>query len=952
MADRFDAFISYSRAASASLAIDLQLGIERFAKPWYRLRASRVFRDDSSMSANTSLWATIEGGLTDAGWLILIATPEAASSEYVDQEIAWWIAHKGASTILLVHAGGELSWDRVAGTFSASTDSVPLSLRTAYAQEPRWIDMRWYSAPDSLGKADTRFVERVADLTAAVRGAERDELVGENVRQHRRALTFLRTGIAALAGLLVVSLVATVIAVAQGSEAARQRDAAETQARIATARQLAATSLSLQGSNATVAKLLAVYAYQLNADPQTQAALLAAVSTQSGDTSLSIDVGEPVTALGGASDGSVVILGTDSGRILEWTPGQGDPTELGSLPGKIATLSTSADGNVVGATAQYLDENGQFFLTDTGLWIDGAEVELPVEAMPPLAVSPSGDTVGFEVELPDDHVSPGFDADSGFEFLRRDTGFEAVSDALVFSPGAYEFALPSDDEVVAWVGTEEGGQVQRRTLDGFDVITDAQTPGGVPRDHVGQLSPTGEYIVQVDRNSSFDGATENEIPIYSTAQDTESPTLLGYALNTSVEAIAMTGDASRFATAAAGVIYVSRPREASATYTEPLVLTGSVSILALDFLNPDTLVSSSGTAATLRRLGGGNPLQTDVSFSSANTDGAAHDLPLRLNLNDDGSRLVTLEQGYFSGEIDQAEGNSSWRTVGADEPVLVAGVPLAWKSNTEAFLLSEAGLGLYDAESGELTDLTADIPFTLTDLNLVEDAVSLDQARYRADSNALRVATPTEIVELDGSTGAVRTSWPLPGARLSPDGRYAVTSTEDAGSYSSTVTDLESGSVTDVPGVGIAPAEFRGPYVAVIESRETAALWNAQGTESFGSFPNPFTGPLAVSEDGSLAASYSIDGVVSVISVLTGQVLGRFDIHGSSFENSGVAFSGDGTVLVGSHSSFGGGSYSIIDLDPANWVDAVCSSAGRDLTATEWKRYTGQPLPDGLGCST
>jgi hypothetical protein len=79
----FDAFISYSRRASTTLATDLQVAVEKFAKPWNRLRAVRVFRDDASMSANPALWSTIENGLTEAGWFILLASPAAAQSEYV-----------------------------------------------------------------------------------------------------------------------------------------------------------------------------------------------------------------------------------------------------------------------------------------------------------------------------------------------------------------------------------------------------------------------------------------------------------------------------------------------------------------------------------------------------------------------------------------------------------------------------------------------------------------------------------------------------------------------------------------------------------------------------------------------------------------------------------------------------------------------------------------------------
>ena len=64
--DQFDVFISYARAASSDLADDLHTGLEKFAKPWHRLQAIRVFHDDSSMAANTALWKTIERGLSEA----------------------------------------------------------------------------------------------------------------------------------------------------------------------------------------------------------------------------------------------------------------------------------------------------------------------------------------------------------------------------------------------------------------------------------------------------------------------------------------------------------------------------------------------------------------------------------------------------------------------------------------------------------------------------------------------------------------------------------------------------------------------------------------------------------------------------------------------------------------------------------------------------------------------
>ena len=51
----YDAFISYSHAVDGRLAPALQSALQRFSKPWYRLRALRIFRDNASLSANPAL---------------------------------------------------------------------------------------------------------------------------------------------------------------------------------------------------------------------------------------------------------------------------------------------------------------------------------------------------------------------------------------------------------------------------------------------------------------------------------------------------------------------------------------------------------------------------------------------------------------------------------------------------------------------------------------------------------------------------------------------------------------------------------------------------------------------------------------------------------------------------------------------------------------------------------
>src|SRR5215467_3455586 len=56
----YDAFISYSHQHDGHIAPALENALERFAKPWYRLRALRVFRDTTNLGANPSLWGSIQ----------------------------------------------------------------------------------------------------------------------------------------------------------------------------------------------------------------------------------------------------------------------------------------------------------------------------------------------------------------------------------------------------------------------------------------------------------------------------------------------------------------------------------------------------------------------------------------------------------------------------------------------------------------------------------------------------------------------------------------------------------------------------------------------------------------------------------------------------------------------------------------------------------------------------
>ena len=103
----YDAFVSYSHAKDKPIAAALQSVVQKLGKPWYRRRALRVFRDDTSLSATPSLWPTIEQALGQSRFLILLASPEAAASPWVNKEVAYWLEHKGADTLLIAVTDGD-----------------------------------------------------------------------------------------------------------------------------------------------------------------------------------------------------------------------------------------------------------------------------------------------------------------------------------------------------------------------------------------------------------------------------------------------------------------------------------------------------------------------------------------------------------------------------------------------------------------------------------------------------------------------------------------------------------------------------------------------------------------------------------------------------------------------------------------------------------------------------
>ncbi len=207
----YDGFISYSHAADDLLAPRLQAGLQRFAKPWWRRRAVRLFRDESSLAANPHLWSSIVEALDSSEWFVLLLSPEAAGSVWVGREIEHWLADRDPGRIIPVVTSGDFGW-----------------LHGVFLEEPRWVDFRFAKGETQLDLNNPEFAAAVADVASAIRGVPKDELASEEVKQHRRTIRTVW-----VAGLALVSL--AVAAVGFAISADRQAKIAEENERLAIA---------------------------------------------------------------------------------------------------------------------------------------------------------------------------------------------------------------------------------------------------------------------------------------------------------------------------------------------------------------------------------------------------------------------------------------------------------------------------------------------------------------------------------------------------------------------------------------------------------------------------------------------------------------------------------------------------------------------------------------------
>jgi len=158
-------------------------------------RIRPVFRDRDDLSSVADLDTTVKQALADAENLVVVCSPHAASSHWVNEEIRHFARLGRTARIFCIIVGGDPAAD---GSVAAC---FPAALAEAGLKEPLAADVRKWADGKNIAKLK---------LIAGLLGIRLDELRRRELQRRRKTQALAGLGIVVAVSLIIVTLVAQI----------------------------------------------------------------------------------------------------------------------------------------------------------------------------------------------------------------------------------------------------------------------------------------------------------------------------------------------------------------------------------------------------------------------------------------------------------------------------------------------------------------------------------------------------------------------------------------------------------------------------------------------------------------------------------------------------------------------------------------------------------------------
>ena len=914
----YDAFISYSHAADGRLAPALQRGMQRMAKPWFRLRSLRVFRDESALSANPHLWESIETALDDSEWFVLLASPESAESVWVDRELRYWLSNAGSDRLLVVVTGGIWTWDQASKSLTG--DAVPQALRESTGDEPRHVDLRWAHSDTDFDPHNASFRDAVADVCAPIHGVPKDDLESEDVRLYRRSRRVARGGAAAMATLLLLTLIF-------GAETLKERNVANHQALDATVQEAVAESQALSTKQPDVALLLASAATKLIDDPETQSALINSVN-QSPHLIRMFRASGAVRTGALSPDGKSMAIISDQG-VLQVGPTP-DPAKGSSVmikDGKaVNRIEFSPDGRYlatlgVDGTVQIVDSHGH---SVSGLLRDPSSTQ-PISAA---AFSPDGQTLATISGWNDvllwnvrtGQMSRRIARDHAFDIATPDLSFTPDGSHLLVSSAPAESYDLRTGARSTFIGMPYPGYDQGDTLTSVAVRPDGR-----------QIAASSSKAI-----SFHSAATDQEVKRYEMGAE-----LVRYAPSGKMLAVAQSDGSIE-------IVPADLPgTDVTPTPSETTTLIGhDKSVNVLDFsANSQTLLSASAGEVALWDLSGPAALHTELPGDGRGVNGVAY--------SPNGGMVAAARDDGSVGFWDARTGRRLGKQVNVSPATLLGAVGVAFSPDGKTLAVgsSDGTVAAIDVRthrvlrSVQVTPRPKSIDDLTTDSGIYQVEFSPDGRTIAAgvgDSTVALVDAQTWRIDRILSTG--HTGITL-GLAFNPSGTLLAASDFLSGDHQGvSVFSLKSDRIVwsrsaqnGATGVAFTP---NGSDLAVAFYSSPTIIYDTTHWR-------PVAGPLVSNDGYVLGISYAPNGSELVEATEAGSTIlwnlasgtpSLSELGKATDRVADVAFSPSGRQIVSGSSD---ASLSLWSVDESDWAHRACLMAGRTLSPGEWRQYLG-----------